>query len=58
MPRSFDQTVNVNVKSMTNALRNIATLLPYSPAQAVENLEMLATRVEEMADEQEDDGGD
>lgn len=43
-----DATMSVNVRSATNALRNIATLLPYDPAQAVENLNMLADRYEEM----------
>ena len=43
-----DATVAMNVRSLQNALRNIATLLPYDPPQAVQNLEMLADRVEEM----------
>lgn len=46
------ETVNMNIRSLTSALRNIALLLPYDPAQAVMNLEMLADRVEEMAKEQ------
>lgn len=48
-----DATVKMNVQSMTNALRNIATLLPYDPAQAVENLKILADRVEEMYREEQ-----
>jgi hypothetical protein len=45
-------TVSMNVGSLTSALRNIATLLPYDPLQAVVNLNMLADRVEEMCREQ------
>lgn len=48
-----EATVSMNVRSLTNALRNIATLLPYDPPQAVVNLNMLADRAEEMYREQE-----
>jgi hypothetical protein len=48
-----DATVSMNLGSLQNALRNIATLLPYDPPQAVENLNMLADRAEEMWREQQ-----
>lgn len=47
-----DATVTMNVRSMTNALRNIATLAPYDPIQAVANIKTLADRVEEMYHEE------
>ena len=49
-----DATVSSNVRSLTNALRNIATLLPYDPVQAVKNLNLLADRIEEMYREQQE----
>lgn len=47
-----DATVNMNVGSLTSALKNIATLTPYDVPQAIKNLEMLADRVEDMYREQ------
>lgn len=42
----------MNVRSMASALRNIATLMPYDPAQGVKNINMLAARVEQMYEEE------
>ena len=43
-----DATIEINVHSLTNALRGLAVLLPYNPTQAINNLNSLAERVEDM----------
>jgi hypothetical protein len=49
-----DATVSMNLRSLQNALRNIATLMPYDLQQGVANLQMLADRAEEMWREQQE----
>ncbi len=48
------QTVKINVRSHTSALRDLAVLTPHmSKAEIAEWLEGLARRIETMADEQQ-----